>query len=379
MRYLSPVIALLGLCLSACGNEQNAPQTEAYHHAANLYHVELHEDYLIDRKFAGFATSPQHGQISFELAGKLAAITIDMGDSVKAGAVLAQLDTELLEIEKQELEARFAENRARRKLNQASLKRQQSLEKEGYASQQRLDELLAEQDSIDANTDRLQASLDAVNTRIRKSVLTAPYSGTVTARHANIGTVIAAGTPVLTLLNNSKMEARIGIPERFSHLIQAGKKYPLTIKEKTLSAEVLAMSGDISPVTRTMLVRFALAQPDLITNGSLVELTIQERIPKTGYWIPLSAITEGIRGLWTVYAAVPADKAETASETALYKIESRAVQILYSKDDKAFIKAELGGIDWLVDGGLHRYVPGQIIRPAKSITVDAQSADRIMP
>ncbi len=363
LSYVFTTVALSSL-LSACGQSTTANNEDNYYHAAKLLTIKPQQHYTINREFTGFVTSSQHGNIGFELPGKLAHINVDIGSEVQAGDLIAELDTELLAIDKQQLNAQFAELKARLRLNQSSFKRQKLLEKDGYTSQQRLDELLAERDTINASTARLEASLAAVETRISKSTLIAPFNGTISAKYVNIGTVIAAGTPIIKLLNNTRMEARIGVPARLLSTLAPGSQHILTIDKEEINTEVIAIGADISPITRTVPVRLSLANTQSV-DGSLVKLLVDEQIQQAGYWVPLNSITDGMRGLWTVYAVIDAEinnEAREKNTEKLYRIEARAVQIEYTLGDDVFISADLDNIHWIVADGLHRFVPGQIIR-----------------
>lgn len=366
-NQISPSKILITLTLtsllSACGQGTTANNATSYYHAAKLLVIKPQQHYIINREFTGFVTSSQHGNIGFELPGKLAQINVDIGSKVQAGDLIAQLDTELLSIEKQQLNAQFAEFKARLRLNQSNLKRQQSLEKEGYTSQQRLDELLTEQDTINAGMARLEASIASVETRIRKSTLLAPFNGTVSAKNVDIGTVITAGTPIIRLLNNTKMEARIGVPARLLPKLAPGSQQILNIDQQEIKTEVIAIGADISAITRTVPVRLSLTNTRSV-DGSLVKLIINEQIQQAGYWVPLNSITDGMRGLWTVYAVIEEENRNKGTENndRLYRIEARAVQIEYTKGHDVFITADLENIEWIVADGLHRFVPGQIIR-----------------
>lgn len=359
------LIILFSGLLCACGQDTTSDNLSDYHHAAKLLVIAPQQHYIVKREFTGFVTSSQHGEIGFELSGKLAQMNVDIGSQVQAGELLAKLDTELLNIEQQQLDAQFAELKARLRLNQSSLERQKSLGKSGYSSQQRLDELLAEQDTINAGIARLQASVASIETRIRKSSLLAPFDGTVSAKHVNIGTVIAAGTPIIKLLNNTKLEARIGVPARLLPGLTPGSAQLLNIGQQELGSQVIAVGADISSITRTVPVRLSLANTsttDNIVDGSLVKLLIDEQIEQAGYWLPLNSITDGMRGLWTIYAAIEEKDDKAPSKEKLYRIEARAVQIEYTKGKEVYITADLNNIQWIVGDGLHRFVPGQIIR-----------------
>ena len=76
-----------------------------------------------------------------------------------------------------------------------------------------------------------------------------------------------------------------------------------------------------------------------------------------GTWLPFAAITEGLRGLWVIYALVPA-------EGGGYRIEARDVEVLYAAEDRVFVRGAIADGELLVGAGLQRVAPGQTVRLA---------------
>lgn len=361
---------VLSALIASCHQGQAYSNHQPYFHAAKLTSIKPENYYTVTREFAGYITSSQQGDIGFELSGKLSAIIVDVGDRVRAGDLLATLDTELLAIERRQLNAQREEFEARLQLNQSSLKRQESLEKDGYASQQRLDELLAEQDSINAGLTRLAAALESIETRIKKSTLRAPYSGVVSTRHVDIGMVLNAGTPVIKLINDTKMEARIGVPGHLLPKLPPGSQQRLMIGDKLENSQVIAIGADTSRITRTVPIRLSVPTATVSVQGALVRLQIRERIHTPGYWVPLSALTDGTRGLWTIYAAIPEQQKSDGEQ--LFRTEARAVQIEHTAEERAYITADLHDIEWYIEDGLHRLVPGQQLRSSADVEMKSR-------
>ncbi len=80
---------------------------------------------------------------------------------------------------------------------------------------------------------------------------------------------------------------------------------------------------------------------------------------KPGYWIPLSAMTDGLRGVWNVFALNESNQE--------LRIERRSVQVLYANNDHAFVTGAISNGERLVSDGLHRLVPGQAVMPVKKL------------
>lgn len=356
-RLLIPLLALLLPLLNACGTDSKAKNIDPINHQqVERFVLKRTEHYRIERRFAGNVTARQHADIGFELAGKLQKINVDEGDSVNANDTLAQLDTTLLQRERQQLNAQINETKARLTLTRNSLKRHHSLEDKGFSSQQRGDELQSDLAAQLASTQRLQAARAAVDNRIEKSALKAPFGGVISRRYADAGTVVNAGSPVFRLQQKGLQEVHIGVPARLSSKLQLNMKYPVGIAGQRIDARLLAIGSDLNPVTRTVQLRLALPDNATAPSGELAYLYLQEDIAEPGFWVPATAVTDGIRGMWAIYSLH-----EDEDFPTLLRIESSNVRILHGEADRYYIDAQLVDGQGIAANGLHRLVPKQLV------------------
>lgn len=363
LLLILPLLALM-ILLTGC-NVESSTAIETYHQQVLPLTVEQLGELPVSRRFSGLIKTTQRSDLGFELGGKLAQLNMHEGDRVEAGQVLAALDTTLLSIERRELQAQKAEAKASLKLVKANLERQRTLEKDGYASKQRRDELLAEKGVLEASLQRLNASLEANSIRVEKSHLKAPFSGVISERYFEAGTVVATGTPVFRLIQTDVLEAHIGVPKAMARQLELGSLQKVYVGGVGRQATVIGIGSDLKAGTHTATVRLQLGSKTEFFPGDLVELELSDSIKQAGYYIPLSSLTEGLRGLWNVYALV------LDEPTGLYRLETRDVQINYADDNKVYVQGALESGDQIVASGLHRLVPGQLVR-RKDETVSAE-------
>jgi len=354
LALMLPLLMLM-MVLTGC-NVESSISTEAYHQQVLSLEVEQLSELPVARRFSGLIKTTQRSDLGFELGGKLAQLNNHEGDRVEAGQILAVLDTTLLSIERRELQAQKAEAKANLKLVNANLTRQRTLEKDGYASKQQRDELLAEKGVLEASLQRLNASLEANNTRVEKSHLKAPFGGVVSERYIEAGTVVATGVPVFRLLQTSVLEAHIGVPKANARQLEMGSLQKVYVGGVGTLARVIGIGTDLKAGTHTATVRLQIAAEAEFFPGDLVELELNDSIKQAGYYLPLSSLTEGMRGLWNVYALVFDDSA------GLYRLETRDVQINYTDDNYVYVQGALENGEQIVANGLHRLVPGQLVR-----------------
>ena len=352
--FLPVLMVAIALWASSALRQPNAAAVEKHRLHASAEALHQQPNYKIERRFAGRVAASQDADVGFELAGRVSQLLVNDGDRVQAGQVLATLDTELLVAERAQLLAQLDDTKARQLLNAANIKRHQSLQASGFASQQRLDELETEQKTLTASLDALTANLDSVDSRLRKASLKAPYSGVVARRFVDQGMVVNAGSPVLRLQESGAMEAAVGVPVSFALGLSAGQLVPLTLRGSTVDGRVITVGSDVSPITNTVNVRLLLPKNTAAFNGDLIQLVMSESVEQAGFWISADAITDGVRGRWTVYVLV-----QDADE--LYRIEARDIQIEHSLGDRMFAYGALTDGELIVANGVHRVVPGQLV------------------
>jgi len=351
------VLALAVLVTTGCSDLNSQENPEPYYHAAKLIEVMPEQSYMVNRKFTATVVAKQQTNVAFEFSGRILAIYKDNGDQVAQGDVLATLDTELLNIRAKELSAQIKQNDAQITLNNANLKRVKALIKKGYTSEQSVDELIAEKSVLNANNDRLRASLATLEYQIAKSELKAPYAGTLVNRMVAQGDIVNAGTPAFKLIKRSQQEITVGVPMKIASQLAVSQQLPVIINNKEVMAAILSVGQEINAINRTVQIRLALVEADQNFNGQLAQVAITEHINQVGYWLPLSSLTDGIRGQWNIYQAIK-------QEGNTYKLAAQTADILHTTKTHAYISTSASDALTLVAEGLHRYVPGQQVHMA---------------
>ncbi|ANG63593.1 efflux transporter periplasmic adaptor subunit [Marinobacterium aestuarii] len=344
--------------LAGCADSDATQAAPANYHVARSQVLQQQPGYALRRTFIGKVQARQSASIGFEQSGKVAKLLADEGETVLKGAVLAEQDTELLHIERQELQAQLQQTQADLALVQANLKRLNSLNKRGFSSEQSLDELQARQKGLQATRARVHASLAASQLRIDKSTLRAPYSAQISRRLTDEGEVVGAGSPAFTLLQSGPAEVHVGVPVDMLEQLHAQQQLDVRLGTRQLSARLLTKGFDVDPITRTVSLRLELPAGALSVNGELAYLALEQSFQQPGYWVPLSALTDGLRGLWNIYSLEP------QAEAGLYELQSRDVQVLHATATDAYVTGALADGERVLSAGLQRLVPGQIVKLA---------------
>lgn len=416
-----------------------APTVEGQTLPVETLPAEQVSSYQVSRIYTGEIAALRSSELGFERGGELVEVMADEGDRVRAGESIARLDTRNLsaqrlqvQAQKDQAEAQLAEleNGARAEdiavaeaevrdleqqliLQETQEQRRKYLYERGAIAREQLDEFTYGSNSLQARLDQarsrlqkllngtrseqveaqraavnqLQAQLQDIDVNLSKSTITAPFDGIVASRKVDEGTVIGTGQTVIELVEAAAPEVRVGIPAAVVNELSVGSSQTVSIGNQPYLAEVMATLPEVDATTRTQTVVLRLDPTAIgeIEPGQTARLSIEETLQADGYWLPTTALTQGIRGLWTCYVLVPeagdaaadgdaalsdapsgADRA-TAPGRSASVIEARAVEIIYQEstggggdsETRALVRGTLQPGEQVVTNGLHRLVPGQ--------------------
>lgn len=297
---------------------------------------------------------------AFDIAGTVVDVAAQEGARVAKGALLARLDTSRTEARIDELIAQRAMLEAQADLAGRTADRQETLRDRGFASDQRWDEARSETDRIGAAIRQADAGLASARIDLAHAELRAPFAGEIAARHVDEGAVIAAGTPVAELIESGRPRVRVGLPERAAARLFPGALVEVEADGVRLVAAVAALRPDIDPVTRTRaaLLDLLLSPGQSVAFGRTVEVIADDWRAEDGAWLPLTALREGEKGLWTALLAVP-DPALPGGHVA----RAVALEVLHVAGDRGFVRGALGDGALVVAAGAHKVAPGMRVDP----------------
>ncbi|MEB3341092.1 HlyD family efflux transporter periplasmic adaptor subunit [Okeania sp.] len=231
--------------------------------------------------------------------------------------------------------------------------------------QSQLDELIAgtriEQiEAQRAEVKRFDAEIWEIEVVLRKSILYAPFTGTVSVRNLDEGVVVNAGEAVVRLVEGGERKVRVGVPPTQVSGLRVGSVEEVRMGDKTYSAKVLSILPELDSTTRTQSVILALSQA--IAPGTVVRLEVNKTYSMTGYWLPTSALVWGKRGLLACFALVSPEKSDWDLPLGTYQIEKRMVEVLHTEGNRSLVRGVLQPGDLVVTTGTNQLAPGQLVR-----------------
>ncbi len=151
----------------------------------------------------------QEASVSAEVGGlRIADLMVNVGDAVQAGQVLAQLSADSVQADVALARAHLAEAQAA--ANDASINadRARALQNDSALSAQQISQMLSAELMAKARLEAAKAGLDSQLLRLKHTQILAPDSGTIIARNAALGAVVAPGSELFRMLRRSRLEWR---------------------------------------------------------------------------------------------------------------------------------------------------------------------------
>src|SRR6056300_445031 len=189
-----------------------------YAFSLEILEVKMLDSYKITRNFPGKLLPSEQSKLAFEIPGKINIINVDIGDEVKKGQILAELDG-------REASAQLEQAKAKYDLAKQVLIRYKDLRSEGHISIQDLD---------NANSEELiaKSQYEFFKVKLEQTKLIAPFDGIIQNRFYDTGSVINGGIPIVEILSSKNVEAHISIPLKFIDKLNIGDSYNFKIGNK---------------------------------------------------------------------------------------------------------------------------------------------------
>lgn len=217
---------------------------------------------MVDTGYSTEATveAVKQSTIAAQVAGRVSAVNFDAGDYVKAGAVIVRLSAQELSSAAAGSRAQAAQADATLANARANYQRQQQLFQQKFISQAALDRATAEFRAAEAAARAARAGVGQTAAVSSYTVITAPYSGVVAARHVEVGETVAPGTPLMTGFDPRDMRVIANIPQYKLAEVKASPRVAVEIPSlnKWIDAAGVTVLPSADAATHTVKVRIDL-------------------------------------------------------------------------------------------------------------------------
>lgn len=210
--------------------------------------------------YVGTLRARFESDIAFRVAGKITRRLVDIGASVAAGQIIAELDPTDYRLALEALEAELSAAQSSRDQAVAAEARYRTLEAKGHVAKAALDQRVAAADEARGRVERAERSLALARNQLDYTLLRADAAGVVSALPVEVGQVVVAGQPIARIARRDEIEALVSIPE---HRLADVKMAETQIEiwgdgNRRYSAKLREVSPEADRVSRTYAARFSI-------------------------------------------------------------------------------------------------------------------------
>ena len=309
-------------------------------------------DVDVRSEYAAEIRARVESRLAFRVGGKLVARQAEVGQRVKAGQLLAQIDAQDYLLAAQAAMAQASAAQTQRDLALADFKRYEALKAQNFISGAELERREATLKAAEASWAQAKAQAQAQSNQAGYAHLTASAAGVVTAVEAEIGQVVSAGQPVLRLAHDGPRDAVFSVSEQAVMLFKAGQAMQAQLGStgQMLQGRVREVGASADPVTRTYQVKLALDRAETLPLGATVTVLVSH-LPGShagAIKLPTSALRQD-----------GASSAVWLLDEASMTVRSQAVQLGPVDGNQVVILSGLRAGQKVVSAGVHVLTAGQ--------------------
>jgi len=287
--FASAALVSFSGCSSPEAQESQAPAERI----AQVRTIALEPRNVVDRTSVPAGLEPIHRAVlAAEVGGAVEAVRAELGQRVAKGQTLATIDERALAQQVAEAEAW---------LRQAKLQNERAqnlFERKAVTKAQLLDAV--------TNRDVAEARLASAKLALDKARVQAPWAGRIAARHVEVGSFVAPGTPLFELVDASRVKVRAEARSADVRYLEVGREVEVSFDAypgEKFPARIERLGAELDPESRTLAVEAELANPDdRLKPGMLARLDIPRREVTGALVVPMSALVDlgGNKAIWTV-------------------------------------------------------------------------------
>ncbi|MCM5554251.1 efflux RND transporter periplasmic adaptor subunit [Pleomorphomonas sp. NRK KF1] len=351
---------LAGLVLAAC-QEETAPPPPVRPILSSRVAIDAADQ----QSFVGTVEARDKVDLGFQVLGRLLTRTVDVGDTVRSGEVIATIDATTLDLAVRSAEAALGNRRAERENAAATVTRVEALRASGTAAEASLEDARTAYDAADAAVRQAEADLAKARDALGYAELRAGFDGIVTATGAEPGQTVAAGESIVTIAKPDPRDAVIDVPDWLVSTLPPAAPFvvaPQIAPDQPILGRLREIAPDADPLTRTRRLKIALSEPpSLFRLGTTVEVRA-DRQASPNITLPETAILtrDGEAFVWVVSVDETSTAPRREGTVALRKVATAPAD-----QGRLRIVSGLSAGERVAIAGVHSLQDGQqVIVPA---------------
>lgn len=363
---LLPLTLALGL-LSGCAPDRNAaaPAMAAAKLSLSVTLTPVQRSaWPVQVRGQGDVAAWQDVPLASEVSGlKLAQVLVEVGDTVRAGQLLARLDAATVQAERAATQATVAEARAALTQAELNAQRSQRLSPTGALSQQESVQYDTQLKTAQARLEAAQAQLALQDLRLLKTEVRAPDAGVISARSAVPGAFVQAGTELFRLIRQGRLEWRAQVKGDALLSVRPGQAARVLLNGEELVGKVRQVAPTVDPLSRNGLVYVDLPAKARVKPGMHVSGTF-ELATLPALHVPQSALVS--RDGYQYAFKADAQGRIQAQQVTTGRLQGNRIEVVTGLAADEPIVAK--GAGFLKPGDLVRVVPEDGASPSAAST-----------
>ena len=275
-------------------------------------------------------------KVSALVAGRVNAVSVAEGDTVREGQVIAELDRRPIEDQRRQAAAALDQAKAQVENARLNLQRNQQLFDRGIAAGKEVEDARTQMASAQAALEQATAALNTTDRNIERAQVRSPISGQVVKRMVSVGEQVdgTAAQPIAEIANLDRVELAANVPSEQLSRIKVGQAVSVATDAyagRTFAGSVLAISPAVDATTNAALVRIRITNAErLLKVGMFAEARVQLDQRPNALVVPPSALVRDQSG--AVVYVVSGDTAQRTSVKIGLEMPD-AVEILSGVED----------------------------------------------
>jgi RND family efflux transporter MFP subunit len=353
MRPVRFIVPILALALAACSEGKSEVKQEPPTRPVLAQQVHF-EPATVERSFVATVRPRTESDLGFRVAGKVAGRSVEVGEMVKAGQVLATLDEVDLRLQLDQAEAELRAARGSQTQAQAELRRGEVLRKQGWSTDANLEKQRAATDEVEGRVLHAERAVSLAQNSLAYATLRADADGVVTATAVEPGQVVAAGQMAMRVARMEEKEAVVAVPEALVGRLSNGKATVSLWSEpdRVYRAHLRELSPGADAATRTYQARFTiLGAGDAVRFGMTATVTLSDADSGQVARLPLSAVLDEGKG-----------PALFVVDRKTGTLQHKPIEVVGYEARDVLVKGGVGEGEWVVALGTQKLDTAQKVR-----------------
>jgi len=247
--------------------------------------------------------------INAEVNGQVVKVLCEVGDSVKAGQILATIDGSQYQNSKDASSAQVSSLRSQLENQKKTVARYEELLKQNFISEAKLDDLKTQQKSLEEQLSSAKAQLGESDRLVSKSVVRSPINGFVYSRSVSVGDFATVGKPLFAVVNAANLTIKAPFPQSVAGVVKKGQKALLFVNEnQKLEGTISDIKPFVLSTGRSFDAVIEVKNPGNWLAGASVSVEVATNERKNAILLPESAVV--LRPVGTVVYLMEGDTAK---------------------------------------------------------------------